>query len=77
MFSELKVKIPEALKEETPAIEREIEELVAREEKAKLLSEFVEEAMKGAGQLGTGELVKLGRLAKKGRFRELQRKGLV
>ena len=75
MFSELKVKIPEMLKEETGSIEREIGELVAMEEKRKLLSLFLDDAMKGAAQLSNRELVRFGREIKKGRFGKLKRMG--
>lgn len=74
---ELKVEIPDLLKEESVKIEREVEELISLEEKRKLLSLFIDEVMKGGKQLSKEELVKLGREIKEGRFEELKQKGLV
>ena len=76
-MAELKVKIPELLKEESVKIEKDIEELISSEEKRKLLSLFIDEVMKGAKQLSEEELVKLGRELKKGRFEKLKQMGLV
>ena len=76
-MSELKVKIPELLEEESVKIEKDIEELISSEEKRKSLSLFIDEVMKGAKQLSKEELVELGRSVKKGRFEKLKQMGLV
>lgn len=70
------MKIPKELEGETERIEREIEELVSSEEKRKLISAFIDEAMKGADQLSKEELIKLGREVKRGRAEKLHEMGL-
>ena len=76
-MAELKVEIPKLLEEDAEKLEKDVEELIALEEKRKLLSLFVDEVMKGAKQLSNEELVKLARDTKKGRFEELKQMGLV
>ena len=76
-MSELKVKIPELLEEESVKIEKDIEELISSEEKRKLLSLFIDEVMKGSKQLSKEELIELGRSVKKGRFEKFKQMGLV
>lgn len=76
-MAELKIKIPELLKEESIKIEREMREIVSLQEKRKLLSLFMDEIMKNAKQLSNAELIKLGRELKKGRFRKLRQAGTV
>jgi len=76
-MSELVVDVPGLLRGEVGKLEREIEELIAWEEKRKLLSLFMDEVMKDAKQLSEDELVKLGREIKKGRFEKLKQMGLV
>ncbi len=46
-MEEIKVKIPETLREDRRKIEREVAELISSEEKIKLLSVFLDNAMKG------------------------------
>lgn len=65
------------LESETKKIHKEVVELISTEEKIKSLSLFVDNVMKGAKQLPKEELVKLGRLVKKGRFNTLKQKGLL
>lgn len=76
-MAEIKVKIPKELEPEVDRIEREIEELVSSEQKSKLIARFVDDAMKGASQLGEEELVELGRAMKRGRAEELRGLGLM
>ena len=76
-MAELKVKIPRLLEEEANKLEKDVEELIASEEKRKLLSLFMDEVMKGAKQLNEEKLLKLGRELKKGRFEKLKQMGLV
>ena len=76
-MSELVVEVPGLLRGEVGKLEREIEELIAWEEKRKLLSLFMDEVMKDAKQLSEDELVKLGREFKKGRFEKHKQMGLV
>ena len=76
-MAELKVKIPRLLEEDANKLEKDVEELIASEEKRKLLSLFVDEVMKGAKQLNEEKLLKLGRELKKGRFEKLKQMGLV
>ena len=76
-MAELKVKIPRLLEEEANKLEKDVEELIASEEKRKLLSLFMDEVMKGAKQLNEEKLLKLGRELKKGRFEKLRQMGLV
>jgi len=65
------------LREDVGGIKSEVNELISMQEKRKLLSLFVDEIMKGAGQLSEDELVKLGRQFKKGRFEKLKQMGVV
>ena len=76
-MAELKIEIPDLLKEESTKIEKDIEELISSEEKRKLLSLFIDEVMKDAKQLSESELIKLGREVKKSRFEKLKHIGLV
>lgn len=76
-MAELKIEIPDLLKEESTKIEKDIEELISSEEKRKLLSLFIDEVMKDAKQLSESELIKLGREVKKSRFEKLKHMGLV
>ncbi len=76
-MSELKIEIPDILKEESIRIEKDIGELISSEEKRKLLSLFIGEVMKNSKQLSESELVKLGREVKKGRFEKLKEMRLV
>ncbi|GEM_PF-2511047 len=76
-MAELKVEIPKLLEEDAERLERDVNELILSEEKRKLLSIFVDEVMKGAGQLSEPELIKLGKELKKGRFGKLKHMGLM
>mgnify|MGYP001578018402 FL=1 len=76
-MAELKIEIPDLLKEESTKIEKDIEELISSEEKRKLLSLFIDEVMKDAKQLSESELIKLGREVKKSRFEKLKHMELV
>ena len=76
-MTELKFKIPGSLKGEVGKIEKDVDELISSEKKRKSLSVFMDEIMKGAKQLKEEELVKLGRVVKKGRFGKLKKMGLA
>ena len=76
-MAELKVKIPKLLEGDADKLEKDVEDLIASEEKRKLLSLFIGGVMKGAKQLSKEELVELGRSVKKGRFEKLKQMGLV
>jgi len=76
-MAELKVEIPKLLEKDAEKLEQDVKELIAEEEKRKLLSLFIDEVMKGAKQLSNEELVKFARDLKKGRFEELKQMGLV
>jgi len=75
-MDDLEIKLPEILKKEKPRLEKRIEELVIFEEKRKKLLSFIDESMKGGKNLSQGDLVKLGREIKQGRFRKLKKQGL-
>jgi len=75
-MDDLEIKLPEILKKEKPRLEKRIEELVIFEEKRKKLLSFIDEIMKGAKNLDQGDLVKLGREIKQGRFKKLKKQGL-
>jgi len=75
-MDDLEIKLPEILKKEKPRLEKRIEELVIFEEKRKKLLSFIDEIMKGGKNLSQGDLVKLGREIKHGRFRNLKKQGL-
>lgn len=75
-MDDLEIKLPEILKKEKPRLEKRIEELVIFEEKRKKLLSFIDEIMKGAKNLSQGDLVKLGREIKQGRFKKLKKQGL-
>ncbi len=75
-MDDLEIKLPEILKKEKPRLEKRIEELVIFEEKRKKLLSFIDEIMKGGKNLSQGDLVKLGREIKQGRFRKLKKQGL-
>lgn len=76
-MSEICVKIPGFLKDRSAKLEKDILELVSSEEKRKLLSLFMDEVMKGSGQVSKSELVRLGREVKKGRFGRIKGEGLA
>ena len=75
-MDDLEIKLPEILKKEKPRLEKRIEELLIFEEKRKKLLSFIDEIMKGGKNLSQGDLVKLGREIKQGRFRKLKKQGL-
>jgi len=75
-MDDLEIKLPEILKKEKPKLEKRIEELVIFEEKRKKLLSFMDEIMKGGKNLNQGDLVKLGREIKQGRFKKLKKQGL-
>lgn len=58
-------------------LEKVLEEALLYEAKKRALLKFLDEIMKGAKQLPDKELVKLGRELKKGRYKELKKKGLI
>jgi hypothetical protein len=80
-MSEFVVKVPSVLKKEVPRLQKEVESMICAEEKAALLSSYLDEAMKGAKQLREEEItdwaVKLQRSSRRGRFDELEKKGLI
>lgn len=71
-MAKIEINIPELLLEDSKKIEAEVDELISKEKKRKLLSLFLDEVMKDAGQLNEEELVKLGRAVKKGRYEKLK-----
>lgn len=75
-MDDLEIKLPEILKKEKPKLEKRIEELIIFEEKRKKLLSFMDEIMKGGKNLDQGDLVKLGREIKQGRFKKLKKQGL-
>jgi hypothetical protein len=76
---EIIVEVPEDVEERLKGInlQKALQEALLYEAKKKALLKFLDEMMKGAGQLSDKELVKLGREIKKGRFGELKNKGLI
>ena len=74
---EIVVKVPKELESEENLLRKRIEELVRFEVKRKTLLNFIDKVMKGAKQLSDKELIELGRELKKGRFEELETRGLV
>ena len=76
-MGDISVKIPKVLEEDKAKLEKKIGELVMFEAKRKELLKFVNENMKGAGQVTESELVSFGRRLKKGRFRHLKKQGLA
>jgi len=60
-MDDLKIKLPKTLEDDKSRLERQIEELIASEEKSK------NELMKGVKNLIDDDLIKLGRELKKGR----------
>lgn len=71
-MKEIKVTIPENLRDKGAEIERAMRELVFAEEKRRMLSMLLDKLMSNAKQLSDEELVVLGRKLKKGRFNELK-----
>jgi predicted lipid carrier protein YhbT len=66
-MDDLKIKLPKTLEDDKSRLERQIEELIASEEKSKKLLNFIDELMKGVKNLIDDDLIKLGRELKKGR----------
>ena len=76
-MAEVVVEIPRLLRGDMSRIKSEVDELISMKEKRKLLSLFIDEVMKGAGQLSEDELVKMGRDFRKGRFEKLKSMGVI
>lgn len=76
-MEEIRVKLPESLKGEKVKLEKEVAELISSEEKTKLLSLFLDNALKNAQNVSDKELVELGRKIKRGRIDELKNTGLI
>jgi hypothetical protein len=71
-MGEFKVHVPKSLEGEEKAIEIKVGGVISLEEKKKLLSDFIDETMKGAKQLNDKELVKMGRELKRSRAQVAQ-----
>ena len=73
----LEIEIPNELKEDRSRLEEQIEELVSYEARRRVFLELTDEIMEGTKQLSDDEVVELARKFKKGRFKQLQKRGIV
>ena len=76
-MEEIKIKLPENLKERKVQLQRAMEKMVLEEEKRKTLSLLFEKLLSGGKQIPDEELVEMGRMVKKGRYTKLKEQGLV
>jgi hypothetical protein len=71
-MSEFRVRVPKSLEGERKSLEVKVSSVINLEEKRKLLSDMVDDLLKGGNQVGDSELVSLGRMVKKGRAERLR-----